>query len=143
MENIAEEGGDAFQISESKFRVQRDITPLMNEVDKALRQKENRGDDMLESEQREMLFSGGGGGYRAPTLGEDGSNNTGSDMEMLIRNSEDMLRESQALCHESEAIGSDTLYSMNTQREQLNNASYQLANARAHVDQARILLGSM
>ena len=75
MENIAEEGGDAFQISESKFRIQRDITPLMNEVDKALKQKENNGSDMLESEQREMLFSGAGGGYRAPSLfGNDDAN---------------------------------------------------------------------
>ena len=137
MENIAEEGGDAFQISESKFRVQRDITPLMNEVDKALREKENAGVDVLDAERRDMLFSG----YKAPSLG--GDNNGSDDMEMLIRNSEDMLRESQALCHSTEAIGNDTLFSMNQQREQLNNANDYLSGARAHVDQARVLLGSM
>jgi hypothetical protein len=138
MENIAEEGGDAFQISESKFRIQRDITPLMNEVDRALKEKENVG-DVLDPERREMLFSGGG--YRAPSLGGDG--NSGDDMEMLIRNSEDMLRESQALCYNSEQMGADTLFSMNRQREQLNNASDYLAAARAHVDHAKVLLGSM
>ena len=138
MENIAEEGGDAFQISESKFRVQRDIAPLVNEVDRALKEKENRG-DMLDSEQREMLFSGG---YRAPSL-VGGNDNEGDDMEMLIQNSENMLRESQALCHASEEMGAETLYSMNRQREQLNNANDYLAGARAHVDQARVLLGSM
>ncbi len=137
MENIAEEGGDAFQISESKFRIERDITPLMNEVDKSLKQRENGG-DMLESEQREMLFSGG---YRAPNL--DSNDNSADDMESLIRNSEDLLQESQALCHQSEAVGADTLYAMSTQREQLHNASDQLANARAQVEQAREYLGSM
>ena len=138
MESIAEEGGDAFQISESKFRVHRDIMPLMNEVDRALKQKESIG-DVFESDQREMLFKGS---YRAPSIGGDG-NSDENDMEMLIRNSEDMLRESQALCYDSEAMGSDTLYSMHRQREQLNNASDYLAGARANVERARVLLGSL
>jgi hypothetical protein len=138
MENIAEEGNDTFQISESKFRVVRDVTPLMNEVDRALKEKENGG-DMLESEQREMLFSGG---YRAPTLG-GGGDNDGDDMEMLIRNSESLLLESQQVCHSTEEMGADTLFSMGRQREQLNNASNHLAGARAHVEQAKVLLGSM
>ncbi len=138
MEDIAESGGDAFQISESKFRVERDVTPLMNEVDRALREKDSRsGGDLMDTERREMLFSGG---YRAPSLGND---NNEDDMEMLIQNSEDLLRESQALCHNTEQVGADTLFSMNRQREQLHNASDHLAGARAQVDQARVLLGSM
>lgn len=139
MEQIAEEGGDAFQISESKFRVQRDVMPLMNEVDRSLREKEGRGggnDDFESDEQRRMLFSGSGG-YRAPSM------NDGDDMEMLIQNSNNLLQESQALCFESEQMGAETLYSMNRQREQLNNASNHLAGARAHVDRARVMLGSM
>lgn len=139
MEHIAEEGGDAFQISESKFRIQRDVMPLMNEVDRALREKEGRGDgnDDLESdEQRRMLFSGSAG-YRAPSM------NDGDDMEMLIQNSNNLLQDSHALCNESEQMGAETLYSMNRQRDQLNNASSHLAGARAHVDRARVMLGSM
>ena len=137
MENIAEESGDAFLISEAQFRVDRDITPLMNEVDRALKEKENVG-DMLEADQREMLFRGG---YKAPTIG--GGDNHGDDTEMLIRNSEDMLRESQALCYESEQTGAETLYSMHRQRDQLNNASEYLTGARAQVERARVILGSM
>merc|ERR1711976_348703 len=76
-------------------------------------------------------------------MGGGGGNDNGSDMEMLILNSENMLRESQALCNATEEMGADTLYSMNTQREQLNNASDYLSSAREHVDQARVLLGSM
>lgn len=139
MENIAEESGDAFQISESKFRVQRDIIPLMNEVDRALKEKDNMG-DMFESEQREMLFKGG---YKAPSIGGRSGGDDSDDMEMLIRNSENMLRDSQALCYESESRGADSLYTMHRQREQLNNASDHLAGARAHVERARVLLGSM
>lgn len=143
MEDIADSGGDAFQISESKFRVERDITPLMNEVDRALREKEMRGNGS-DGERRDMLFSGsggGGGGYRAPSFG--GDNNEHDDMEMLIQNSESLLRESQALCHNTEEVGADTLFSMNRQREQLHNASGHLAGARAQVEQAGVLLTSM
>mmetsp|Transcript_6201 Transcript_6201/g.7853 ORF Transcript_6201/g.7853 Transcript_6201/m.7853 type:complete len:220 (-) Transcript_6201:155-814(-) len=136
MDHIAEEGGDAFQISECKFRVQRDVEPLMNEVDRALKQKENG--DIFDDTQRDMLFSG----YRAPTLG-GGVDDNGDDMEMLIRSSEDMLRESQALCISSEEVGSDTLFAMSRQREQLYNASDYLAGAKAHMQQAKVLLGSM
>lgn len=147
MEQIAEDGGDAFQISESKFRIQRDIVPLMNEVDRALREKEQGGNGGggggdLDEDRRRMLFSGNNsGGYRAPSM--TGGDNEADDMEMLIQNSSNLLQESQALCHETEQMGSETLYTMNRQREQLNNASNYLVGAREHVDRARVMLSSM
>ncbi len=86
--------------------------------------------------QRTELFRG----YRAPTIGADGDDD---DMEMLIRNSEDLLLESQALCAETEETGAETLNLMGMQREQLQNASNHLSGANAYISEAKELLQAM
>jgi predicted RNase H-like nuclease (RuvC/YqgF family) len=149
MEDIAEESGDAFQISEAKFRVDREVNPLLDEVERALREKKSGVESMEQipntaSSNRELLFSGSG--YRAPTMNANGNfndDNNEEEMEMLIRNSEDLLLESQALCSASEQTGSETLFTMGRQREQLTNGMAHIAGANAIVEQAKGLLRSM
>jgi len=135
MEQIAEESGDSFQIQESKRRVEQELNPLWNEVDRAMKQQQNPLQHP-DSQNRTELFSG----YRAPNLNQDGSDD---DMEMLIRNSEDLLLESQNLCYASEETGAETLNLMGRQREQLQNAGNHLAGARAYLDDASDVLKSM
>eukprot|EP01083_Nonionella_stella_P076643 208958_1 len=134
MEQIAEESGDSFQIQESKRRVEQELNPLWKEVDRAMKQQQNPLQHP-DSQNRTELFSG----YRAPNLNQDGSD----DMEMLIRNSEDLLLESQNLCYASEETGAETLNLMGRQREQLQNAGNHLAGARAYLDDASDILKSM
>jgi hypothetical protein len=76
---LAEVDGNAMVIKQSHQRVERDITPLTREVQRALHETG-----------REELF------YQAP--GETGGEGGGGDrdMESLIGNSEALLRESQA-----------------------------------------------
>ena len=74
MQGLAEVEGNALRVREAQQRVERDITPLAKEVQRA-----------IQDQGREDLF------YQAPNVA---SNNL--DMESLIRNSDDMLRESQA-----------------------------------------------
>ncbi len=138
MEQIAEESGDAFQIQESKRRVQQELDPLWQEVDRAMKQKSS-GDmtGVVNHQNRTDLFSG----YRAPNMNNDGGDD--NDMEMLIRNSEDLLLESQRLCNASEETGAETLGLMGRQREQLQNASDHLAGARASLAQAKDVLKEM
>ena len=78
MQGLAEVEGNAMKVKEASQRIERDITPLLKEVQRAL----NTGGD---APNREELF------YQAPTVG-----GAGGDMESLIASSEDMLRESQA-----------------------------------------------
>lgn len=75
MQGLAEVEGNPMKIREASLRLDRDITPLSREVQRA-----------LNNVNREELF------YQAP----DASSPTSRDMESLISNSEDMLRESQA-----------------------------------------------
>lgn len=143
METIAGEENNTFQLQECRMRVEREVTPLMNEVQGALREKDGGGGGMDVEQRRNELFAGGsnsGGGYASPNL--DGGE-TGDMMQSLIRDSDDLLSESRALCAESEEIGSGTLGTMGMQREQLTNASDYLRGARGTVDQARGLLQDM
>jgi hypothetical protein len=137
MEQLAEESGDPFKINVSQRRVQEDITPLLQEVDRATHQREN-GNLVHQNNQRAELFSG----YRAPRMGGQGDNDA-DDMEMLIRNSEDLLMESQALCAETEETGAETLDLMGRQREQLHHASNHLSGAQAYVNEAKDILQAM
>lgn len=135
MEQLASESGDAFKIKESKRRVEQDIMPLLHEVDRAVKEREMGS--LQQQQQRNELFSG----YRAPSLVRD--DNDDDDLEMLIRNSEDLLRESQALCSESEQTGSETLTIMGRQRDQLHNTSSHLVGARAYLTEAKDVLQQM
>jgi len=138
MEQLASEAGDAFKINESKRRVQQEIMPLMQEVDRTIKEREN-GDLVSNQQQRAELFSG----YRAPSLGPNENQNDADDMEMLIQNSEDLFRESQALCAASEQTGLETLNLMGRQREQLHNASDHLSGARVYITGAKDILETM
>jgi len=136
METLVEEGGDAFQISESKRRVEREVAPLMQEVAIALREKET-GEVTIERNRTELLRDGVG--YDAPDL----TGNEDGEMDVLIKNSDQLLLESQALCAESEIIGSGTLHTVGAQGEQLHSARNQLSVANSYIDQAQYLLKKM
>ena len=75
MQGLAEVEGNPMKIREASLRLERDLTPLSKEVQRALNETN-----------REELF------YQAP----DPSSPSNLDMESLISNSEDLLRESQA-----------------------------------------------
>lgn len=75
MQGLAEVEGNQMKIREASQRLERDLTPLSKEVERA-----------LNTTNREELF------YQAPNPGSP----TSMDLESLISNSEDLLRESQA-----------------------------------------------
>ena len=75
MQGLAEVEGNQMKIKEASQRLERDITPLQKEIERA-----------LNDTNREELF------YQAPNAASP----TSGDLEALISNSEDMLRESQA-----------------------------------------------
>eukprot|EP00560_Eucampia_antarctica_P000594 CAMPEP_0197836422 /NCGR_PEP_ID=MMETSP1437-20131217/28928_1 /TAXON_ID=49252 ORGANISM="Eucampia antarctica, Strain CCMP1452" /NCGR_SAMPLE_ID=MMETSP1437 /ASSEMBLY_ACC=CAM_ASM_001096 /LENGTH=233 /DNA_ID=CAMNT_0043442587 /DNA_START=96 /DNA_END=797 /DNA_ORIENTATION=- len=149
MQGLAEVEGNAFKIEESKSRIQREVMPLLQEVDNALKQKQSGG--MMDAsnfhnstENRNELFSG----YRAPPMGafdsqQQQNGNSNSDLESLIQSSENMLLESQSLCVESEQIGNNTLLTMQVQRDQLNNASHQLKSTTEKIGAAGSILKDM
>lgn len=76
MQGLAEVEGNAMKIKEASQRLERDIAPLMKEVERALHEGN-----------REELF------YQAP---QSSASPTSGDLESLIASSEDLLRESQA-----------------------------------------------
>lgn len=140
MEELAKNSGDSFQINEAKRRVEQEIMPLLEEVDRTIAEREQGGfqqQQQQQQQQRTELFSG----YRAPSLGQN--DDEGDDMEMLIRNSEDMLRHAQNMCNDSEQLGSETLNLMGRQREQLQNASSHLTGAQAYFTEAGDILQDM
>ena len=75
MQGLAEVEGNQMKIREASQRLERDVTPLSKEVQRALNETN-----------REELF------YQAPNPGSP----TSGDMESLISNSDALLRESQA-----------------------------------------------
>merc|ERR1719162_805136 len=58
METIAGEENNTFQLQECRMRVEREVTPLMNEVQGALREKDGGGGLDVE-QRRNELFAGG------------------------------------------------------------------------------------
>merc|ERR1740124_293781 len=133
MEALAKEGRDAFKLAETKRRAEREIAPLMQEVESALRERETG--DIIIDRNRADLFSGGK--YNAPNF--DGNDND-QMMSALIQDSDELLLESQALCAQSEQIGSGTLNTMGMQRDQLHSAGEHLRGARSTLEQAKHLL---
>jgi hypothetical protein len=134
MQAMAEVEGNAMRVREAQMLISRDIGPLAAEVQRA-----------LNAMQQEELF------YHGPMAsGMDSSNNnnysgngTSSDMESLIRNSEELLRESQTICADTEHIGNQTLFQLGRQREQLQNANRSLDGVLAATRQAKNILRSM
>jgi hypothetical protein len=76
MHGLAEVEGNQMKVREAQQRVERDITPLSREVQRA-----------INDQGREELF------YQAP---DPNANPDSRDMESLIGSSDDLLRESQA-----------------------------------------------
>lgn len=132
MENLAKESGDNFRLAQAKRLAEHEITPLSEEVECALRERES---GEIVDRNRTELFAGSS--YTAPNL--DG-NDEGQMMDALIRDSDDLLLESQALCAQSEQTGSSTLNSMGMQREQLHSANQHIRGARSTVERARGVL---
>eukprot|EP00980_Cylindrotheca_fusiformis_P001536 scaffold350_cov133-Cylindrotheca_fusiformis.AAC.7 len=120
MQGLAEVEGNPMKIREASQRLERDISPLAKEVQRAL------GD-----ENREELF------YQAPNADDSG------DMESLIQGSEDLLRESQALCLETEQVGGNVIQQMAGQREQLEGTRSNIDATREYAEQAALILRSM
>lgn len=138
---------DAFQLSQAQQRI-REMEPLIQEVNRARKEQEDAARGVFEiqedeEEKRQRLF-----GYQPPDV-EGGGGTTGgggmttTDTQALIQNSENLLLDSQALCAESDQIGSETLFHMGRQRDQLENASGYMTGANAVIDQAREILEAM
>lgn len=131
MQGLAEVEGNALRLTEAKNFLQRDITPLTREVQRALHEMGGG----RAAGQRDELFSG----YQAPDI-EIGDDN---QMDSLIQSSEDLLRESQAILSETEYIGTSTIHHMGRQREQLEQANRHVDAVRAVAVQAKNILSSM
>jgi hypothetical protein len=137
---------DAFQLSQAQQRI-REMEPLIQEVNRARKEQEDAARGVFEiqedeEEKRQRLF-----GYQPPdveggTAGGGGGMTT-TDTQALIQNSENLLLDSQALCAESDQIGSETLFHLGRQRDQLENASGYMTGANAVIDQAKEILEAM
>jgi len=149
MQGLAEVEGNAFKVGEAKNRIQREVLPLVQEVQNAVRQKQGGGilNKKNNLQERNELFhnnNNNNNSYRPPPMGAFGSKqNSSSDLESLIRNSESMLQESQSLCAESEHIGNNTLLTMQVQRDQLHNASENLKTTTEKIEEAGAILRNM
>lgn len=153
MVSLADAEGDTLRIADANVRVERDITPLLEEVHRSMKEKDGVNVNIERS--RKELF---GGSYQAPRLeatnSEDNNNDdTGVEMglggggggttDMLIQESEKLLLNSQSLCAESEQIGSETINTMGMQREQLYRTHDRLRGANEYIEQAGIILRDM
>merc|ERR1712038_40901 len=110
MVSLAEAEGDTLRIADANVRVERDITPLLKEVHRSMKEKNGLNVANIERSRKELF----GGAYQAPTLdsttsNEDnndeagvemglGSGGVGTNTEMLIQESEKLLLNSQTLC---------------------------------------------
>ena len=156
MVSLAEAEGDTLRIADANVRVERDITPLLEEVHRSMKEKDGSVNVNIERSRKELF----GGAYQAPTLGSNTENSNdgndgvemglgvgggagGGDAEMLIQESEKLLLNSQSLCAESEQIGSETLNTMGMQREQLYRTHDRLRGANEYIEQAGLILRDM
>ena len=124
MQALAQEEGDTLKIRHTQQLLERDLTPLATEVNRALQ-------DM----NREELFGSSAdmNAYSPPS----------NDMESLISSSDQLLRESQSVLADTEHIGTRTLLQMGQQREQLENAHSSLQQVQIIAEQAKNILLSM
>lgn len=118
MQAMAEVEGNVMRVKEAQMLMDRDIGPLSIEVQRAL----STTDDLF---------------YHAPESAPS------SDMESLIRNSEDMLRESQTVLADTEYIGNQTLLQLGRQREQLQHANRSLEGVQVAAVRAKEILVRM
>lgn len=161
-----DETSNGFRLAEAQRREEREIVPLVQEVERALRERERLDSGMMmsfdvggnsssnqEQKNRAELFSGrGSGGYRPPSIENNNPNDYGEedsnhdhDVEMnsLIQESQNLLLESQTYAAESEQIGSNTLHRMGMQREQLFSTNETLRGAMNYVEQAGVIVKDM
>lgn len=121
MQAMAEIENNALKVTEARQLIERDIGPLVKEVQRTL---QAMGRD-------ELFATSSSSQYQAPNDSMNHSrnynNNNNSDMDSLIQSSEDLLRESQSILIETEYIGNQTLHQMGRQRDQLQNADDSLA----------------
>lgn len=129
MKAMAEVDGNAMRIRESQMLLERDVTPLRREVERALQKHTTT-----------PATAAAASTYQAPTDPMSGGTDNGGMMESLIQNSEDLLRESQTVLAETEYIGNQTLLQMGEQREQLQNAQGNLVRIQHVAEQARHIL---
>lgn len=156
MVSLAEAEGDTLRIADANVRVERDINPLLEEVHRSMKEKDGGVNVNIERSRKELF----GGAYQAPTLESSNTENNdgdggvemglgvggrsgGGDTEMLIQESEKLLLNSQVLCGQSEQIGSETLNTLNTQREQLYRTHDRLRGANEYIEQAGVILRDM
>lgn len=125
MQGLAEVEGNAMRVRETQLLIERDLSPLQKEVQRALQAVPPSN---MQQQQRQELF------YQPPGAG--GLQHQ-QDMQSLIRSSESMLVESQSILAETEQIGANTLHQLGQQRDQLQNANN---NAQA-VQEAAIQAG--
>lgn len=145
---MAEVEGNAVHVTEAKYLLERDITPLSKEIQRTIQTIQNQNNHS------ELISSSGGnrsahGMYQAPNphhnfdVEANFYRNNGSDMDALIQNSDDLLRESQSILNETEYIGNETIQQMYLQREQLTNAQQSLHNVRVVMATSGRILKSM
>ena len=132
MQGIAEVNGDSFKANEAAQLVQRQISPLSKEVNRALQELG-----------REELFGSAQQQSQSQSNSQNYYNPPGSDMESLIQSSDDLLRESQSILAETEQVGTRTLLQMGQQRDQLENTNRHLDAVQAAAVQAKNILQSM
>jgi vesicle transport through interaction with t-SNAREs 1 len=138
MQGLAETEGNSLRVGEARSLLQRDVTPLAKEIQRAL-------NDMG----RDELFPNAAGSaagavaashsYQPPDMDHGSS----SDLEALIQSSDDLLRESQSILAETEHIGTSTLHQMGRQREQIENANHSLEAVTRVALEARGILTRM
>lgn len=120
MQGLAQVQGDNLRIQESQQRLNRDIAPLQDEIQRQLNEMN-----------RESLF------YQAPDIENQDST------ALLMQSSDDLLRDSQRILAETEYIGNNTLLQMGRQREQLESANENIRAVVNIAQQAKTILVSM
>lgn len=129
MKGMAEVDGNGMRIRESQMLLERDVTPLRREVERALQQQQAEA----------VVTPANASTYQAP-MDLAGRDQESQMMESLIQNSEDLLRDSQNVLAETEYIGNQTLLQMGQQREQLQGAQGNLERIQQIADQSRRIL---
>jgi vesicle transport through interaction with t-SNAREs 1 len=135
MQGLAETEGNALRVGEARSLLQRDVTPLAKEIQRALNEMG-----------RDELFPSAAAAAAATTHAyqpPDMDHGSSSDLEALIQSSDDLLRESQSILAETEHIGTSTLHQMGRQREQIENANSSLEAVTRVALEARGILTRM
>jgi vesicle transport through interaction with t-SNAREs 1 len=136
MQGLAETEGNALRVGEARSLLQRDVTPLAKEIQRALNEM---GRDELFPNEAAAAATSTNHSYQPPDMDHGSS----SDLEALIQSSDDLLRESQSILAETEHIGTSTLHQMGRQREQIENANSSLEAVTRVALEARGILTRM